>query len=83
MSAVHLITEHKGVPCAIADLSLAAWGRKELKIAESEMPALMAIRDQPLAAEAMGVELARYKTITFGVELETTIPALSGVVVGR
>ena len=40
MSAVHLITEHKGVPCAIADLSLAAWGRKELKIAESEMPAL-------------------------------------------
>ncbi len=29
--------------------------------------ALMAIRDQPLAAEAMGVELARYKTITFGV----------------
>lgn len=29
--------------------------------------ALMAIRDQPLAAEAMGVELARYKTLTFGV----------------
>lgn len=29
--------------------------------------ALMAIRDQPLAAEAMGVHLARYKTITFGV----------------
>src|SRR3989338_8842098 len=46
MSAVHLITEHKGVPCAIADLSLAAWGRKELQIAESEMPALMAIREE-------------------------------------
>lgn len=29
--------------------------------------ALMAMRDQPLAAEAMGVELARYKTLTFGV----------------
>jgi len=29
---------------AIADLSLAAWGRKELNIAEHEMPALMAIR---------------------------------------
>ena len=28
--------------------------------------ALMAIRDQPLAAEAMGVELSRYKTLTFG-----------------
>src|SRR6188768_2215171 len=31
---------------AIADLSLAAWGRKELNIAESEMPALMAIRQE-------------------------------------
>jgi adenosylhomocysteinase len=29
---------------AIADLSLADWGRKEITIAESEMPALMAIR---------------------------------------
>ena len=29
---------------AIADLSLAAWGRKEAKIAETEMPGLMAIR---------------------------------------
>jgi len=31
---------------AVADLSLADWGRKEIKIAESEMPALMAIRDE-------------------------------------
>ena len=29
---------------AVADLSLADWGRKEITIAESEMPALMAIR---------------------------------------
>ena len=28
----------------VADLSLADWGRKELTIAEHEMPALMAIR---------------------------------------
>jgi adenosylhomocysteinase len=28
----------------VADISLAAWGRKEITIAESEMPALMAIR---------------------------------------
>src|SRR5262249_33583221 len=28
----------------VADLSLAGWGRKEIAIAESEMPALMAIR---------------------------------------
>ncbi|MCY0997013.1 adenosylhomocysteinase [Myxococcus sp. MISCRS1] len=31
---------------AIADLGLAGWGRREIKIAESEMPALMAIREE-------------------------------------
>ena len=30
----------------IADISLADWGRKEIKIAETEMPGLMAIREQ-------------------------------------
>jgi adenosylhomocysteinase len=30
----------------VADISLAAWGRKEISIAESEMPALMTIRNQ-------------------------------------
>ena len=30
----------------IADLSLADWGRKEIAIAETEMPGLMAIRDE-------------------------------------
>src|ERR1700754_3790224 len=38
----------------VADLNLADWGRKEILIAETEMPGLMAIRDefakgQPLA----------------------------------
>ena len=28
----------------IADISLADWGRREIQIAEGEMPALMAIR---------------------------------------
>jgi adenosylhomocysteinase len=32
--------------CAVADLSLADWGRKEIKIAETEMPGLMAIRQE-------------------------------------
>jgi adenosylhomocysteinase len=31
---------------AIADISLAAWGNKEIKIAETEMPGLMAIRQE-------------------------------------
>jgi adenosylhomocysteinase len=30
----------------VKDLSLADWGRKEIKIAEHEMPALMAIRKE-------------------------------------
>ncbi len=30
----------------IADISLASWGRKEIKIAETEMPGLMAIREE-------------------------------------
>jgi adenosylhomocysteinase len=34
----------KGRDFHVADLSLAGWGRKEIAIAESEMPALMAIR---------------------------------------
>jgi adenosylhomocysteinase len=30
----------------VADMTLAAWGRKEIKIAETEMPGLMAIREE-------------------------------------
>ena len=29
----------------VADINLAGWGRRELDIAESEMPALIALRD--------------------------------------
>ncbi len=36
----------------VADLSLAAWGRKEIRIAETEMPGLMAIRDEFAAPAA-------------------------------
>jgi adenosylhomocysteinase len=38
---------------AVADLSLAAWGRKEIRIAESEMPALMALREEFAAAQPL------------------------------
>jgi adenosylhomocysteinase len=37
----------------VADLGLAAWGRKEIKIAESEMPALMAIREEYAAQQPL------------------------------
>jgi adenosylhomocysteinase len=36
----------KNADCKVADLSLADWGRKEIAIAETEMPGLMAIREE-------------------------------------
>ena len=37
----------------VADISLADWGRKEIQIAETEMPALMALRDQYRASQPL------------------------------
>ena len=37
----------------VADLSLADWGRREIKIAETEMPGLMAIREEFTAAQPL------------------------------
>ena len=37
----------------VADLSLADWGRKEIKIAETEMPGLMAIQEEFAAAQPL------------------------------
>jgi len=60
----------------VADISLAEWGRKELDIAETEMPALMAMRakyaaQQPLAgAKILG---CIHMTIQTGVLIETLI----------
>ncbi len=36
----------KAVSYKVKDISLAEWGRKEIKLAEAEMPGLMAIRDE-------------------------------------
>ncbi len=38
---------------AVADIGLADWGRKEIKIAETEMPGLMAIREEFAAAQPL------------------------------
>ena len=62
------------VPYKVADLGLAEWGRKELRLAEGEMPGLMAIRKRyagkkPLAgARIMG---SLHMTIQTGVLIET------------
>ncbi|UUZ71867.1 adenosylhomocysteinase [Polaromonas sp. P1(28)-8] len=58
----------------IADLSLADWGRKELNIAQTEMPGLMAIREE--FAKAQPLKGARitgslHMTIQTGVLIET------------
>ncbi|MBC7707093.1 MAG: adenosylhomocysteinase [Rhodoferax sp.] len=58
----------------IADLALAAWGRRELTIAQTEMPGLMAIRDE--FAKAQPLKGARitgslHMTIQTGVLVET------------
>src|SRR5688572_2040119 len=42
----HMKIDSKFSDFKVADLSLADWGRKEIAIAESEMPALMAIRQE-------------------------------------
>ena len=52
-AAQKLITDHKGVDCVVADMSQAAWGRKEILIAEHEMPALMAIRAEYAAQQIL------------------------------
>ena len=58
----------------VADLSLAEWGRKEIAIAEGEMPALMAIRaeyaaQQPLKGARVAGSL--HMTIQTAVLIET------------
>jgi adenosylhomocysteinase len=42
-----------GTDYRVADMSLAAWGRKEMNIAEGEMPGLMAIRSEYQATQPL------------------------------
>ncbi len=59
---------------AIADLSLAAWGRKEIRIAETEMPGLMAIRQEFARAQPLkGARItgSQHMTIQTAVLIET------------
>jgi adenosylhomocysteinase len=60
--------------CKVADMALADWGRKEIKIAETEMPGLMAIREefaqsQPLKGARITGSL--HMTIQTAVLIET------------
>ncbi len=60
----------------VADISLADWGRKEIRIAEGEMPGLMALRrryenEKPLAGARIAGSL--HMTIQTAVLMETLI----------
>ncbi len=58
----------------VADMSLAAWGRKEIRIAETEMPGLMAIREEFAAAQPLkGARItgSLHMTIQTAVLIET------------
>ncbi|PVD53087.1 adenosylhomocysteinase [Terrimonas sp.] len=64
------------LPYKVKDISLAAWGRKEIKLAEAEMPGLMAIREEYRAAQPLkGARVAGclHMTIQTAVLIETLI----------
>jgi adenosylhomocysteinase len=74
MSAVLKSTTSAKNDFVVADLGLADWGRKEIRIAETEMPGLMAIREefaarQPLAGARISGSL--HMTIQTAVLIET------------
>ena len=60
----------------VADLSLASWGHKEIRIAETEMPGLMAIRDEYAASKPLAgarITGSLHMTIQTAVLIETLV----------
>ena len=67
---------NKYIPYKVKDISLADWGRKEIKLAESEMPGLMSLRkeykeDKPLKGSRIAGCL--HMTIQTAVLIETLV----------
>ncbi|AIZ64771.1 adenosylhomocysteinase [Hymenobacter sp. DG25B] len=64
------------VPYKVKDMSLAEWGRKEIRLAEAEMPGLMALREEYGASQPLkGARIAGclHMTIQTAVLIETLI----------
>ncbi len=64
------------VPYKVKDLSLAEWGRKEIQLAEAEMPGLMAIREEYGPSQPLkGARIAGclHMTIQTAVLIETLV----------
>ena len=65
-----------GLDYKVADITLAEWGRKEINIAEAEMPGLMSIRRKHAAAKPLaGVRItgSLHMTIQTAVLIETLV----------
>lgn len=64
------------VPYKVKDISLAEWGRKEIQLAEAEMPGLMALREEYGASQPLkGARIAGclHMTIQTAVLIETLV----------
>ena len=64
------------VPYKVKDISLAEWGRKEIKLAEKEMPGLMALRKEYGSEKPLkGARIAGclHMTIQTAVLIETLV----------
>jgi len=71
-----LSNKTKSLPYKVKDLKLAEWGRKEIKLAEKEMPGLMSLREEfKSSAPLKGARIAGclHMTIQTAVLIETLI----------
>lgn len=69
-------TQQTVLPYKVKDISLAAWGRKEIELAEAEMPGLMALREEYGAKKPLkGARIAGclHMTIQTAVLIETLV----------
>ncbi len=76
MSTTTKSTIDLSIPYKVADINLAEWGRKEIRLAEAEMPGLMAIREEFGAAQPLkGARIAGclHMTIQTAVLIETLV----------
>jgi len=72
--APHVTDLWEDAPYAVKDIALADWGRKEMEIAEQEMPGLMAVREKYAAKQPLkGVRISGslHMTIQTAVLIET------------
>ncbi|HBH61705.1 MAG TPA: adenosylhomocysteinase, partial [Nitrospiraceae bacterium] len=70
------VAEKKTSDYKVADIGLAEWGRKEIEIAEKEMPGLMAVREKYSSAKPLKkvrISGSLHMTIQTAVLIETLV----------